>query len=160
MATLNGCAAVNKGMALFPRRINGRYAMVSRQDHENLFLMYSDNIHFWNEIIPLMKPSYPWNSCRLGPAVHRLKPKRLASSYSWCWTFSAIFYWRHSSRQRKSIENTWSFERAAHYLDREYSIRLRSERCVHLRGAPSQRQAYCSLCNIRPTDYHFLDFTL
>jgi len=66
MATLNGCAAVNKGMALFPRRINGRYAMVSRQDHENLFLMYSDNIHFWNEIIPLMKPSYPWEFVQIG----------------------------------------------------------------------------------------------
>jgi len=59
MATLNGSAAVNKGMAMFPRRINGRYAMISCQDGENLFLMYSDNIHFWNEILPLMKPSYP-----------------------------------------------------------------------------------------------------
>ena len=66
MATLNGSAAVNKGMALFPRRINGRYAMVSRQDSENLFLMYSDNIHFWNEIIPLMKPSYPWEFVQIG----------------------------------------------------------------------------------------------
>jgi predicted GH43/DUF377 family glycosyl hydrolase len=66
MATLNGSAAVNKGMAMFPRRINGRYAMVSRQDSENLFLMYSDNIHFWNEIIPLMKPSYPWEFVQIG----------------------------------------------------------------------------------------------
>src|SRR6266404_2196905 len=46
--TLNGSAVENKGMALFPRRINGRYAMLSRQDDENLFLMYSDNPHFWN----------------------------------------------------------------------------------------------------------------
>ena len=66
MATLNGSAAVNKGMAMFPRRINGRYAMVSRQDSENLFLMYSDNIHFWNETIPLMKPSYPWEFVQIG----------------------------------------------------------------------------------------------
>jgi predicted GH43/DUF377 family glycosyl hydrolase len=66
MATLNGSAAVNKGMAMFPRKINGRYAMVSRQDSENLFLMYSDNIHFWNEIIPLMKPSYPWEFVQIG----------------------------------------------------------------------------------------------
>jgi predicted GH43/DUF377 family glycosyl hydrolase len=66
MATINGSAAVNKGMALFPRRINGRYAMVSRQDHENLFLMYSDNIHFWYDIIPLMKPSYPWEFVQIG----------------------------------------------------------------------------------------------
>jgi predicted GH43/DUF377 family glycosyl hydrolase len=66
MITLNGSAAVNKGMALFPRRINGRYAMISRQDNENLFLMYSDNIHFWHEAVPLMKPSYPWEFVQIG----------------------------------------------------------------------------------------------
>jgi predicted GH43/DUF377 family glycosyl hydrolase len=66
MITLNGNAAVNKGMALFPRKIHGRYAMVSRQDNENLFLMYSDNIHFWHEAVPLMKPSYPWEFKQIG----------------------------------------------------------------------------------------------
>lgn len=66
MATLNGSAAVNKGVALFPRKINGRYAMISRQDNENLFLMYSDNIHFWNEAKLLMKPSYPWEFVQIG----------------------------------------------------------------------------------------------
>ena len=66
MITLNGNAALNKGMALFPRKIRGRYAMVSRQDNENLFLMYSDNIHFWHEAQPLMKPSYPWEFMQIG----------------------------------------------------------------------------------------------
>ena len=47
--TLNGPAAQNKGMALFPRKINGLYAMLSRQDNENIYLMFSDNVHFWNE---------------------------------------------------------------------------------------------------------------
>ncbi len=47
--TLNGRAVQNKGMAFFPRRIDGRYAMISRQDDENLFLMFSDNPHFWSE---------------------------------------------------------------------------------------------------------------
>jgi predicted GH43/DUF377 family glycosyl hydrolase len=75
MATLNGSAAVNKGMAMFPRRINGRYAMVSRQDHENLFLMYSDNIHFWNETIPLMKPSYPWEFVQIGTCGSPIETK-------------------------------------------------------------------------------------
>ena len=40
--TLNGPAARNKGMALFPREIEGRYAMLSRQDNESIFLMFSD----------------------------------------------------------------------------------------------------------------------
>ncbi len=66
MITLNGNAAIDKGMALFPRRINGRYAMISRQDNENLFLMYSDNIHFWYEAVPLMKPLYPWEFLKIG----------------------------------------------------------------------------------------------
>ena len=47
--TLNGPAAENKGMALFPRKIGGLYAMLSRQDNENIYLMFSDNVHFWNE---------------------------------------------------------------------------------------------------------------
>ncbi|MFA5165554.1 MAG: glycoside hydrolase family 130 protein [Candidatus Omnitrophota bacterium] len=66
MITLNGKAAVNKGMALFPRRINGLYAMISRNDNEKLFLMYSDNIHFWHEAVPIMEPLYPWEFVQIG----------------------------------------------------------------------------------------------
>ena len=64
--TLNGRAVQNKGMALFPRRIDGLYAMISRQDNENLFIMYSDNIHFWEETYPLLRPTYPWEFVQLG----------------------------------------------------------------------------------------------
>jgi predicted GH43/DUF377 family glycosyl hydrolase len=66
MTTLNGNSAVNKGMALFPRKINGRFAMISRQDNENLFLMYSDNIHFWHEAELIMKPLYSWEFLKIG----------------------------------------------------------------------------------------------
>lgn len=44
--TLNGPAAENKGMALFPRKINGLYAMLSRQDNENIYLMFSEDIYY------------------------------------------------------------------------------------------------------------------
>lgn len=64
--TLNGRACHNKGMALFPRKIDGRYAMISRQDNENLFLMYSDNSHFWNDAQMLMRPSQTWEFIQLG----------------------------------------------------------------------------------------------
>jgi predicted GH43/DUF377 family glycosyl hydrolase len=64
--TLNGKAVQNKGMALFPRKLKGLYAMISRQDNENLFLMYSDNLHFWHEMIPLLKPSFPWEFIQVG----------------------------------------------------------------------------------------------
>ena len=57
--TLNGPAAQNKGMALFPRKIDGQYVMISRQDNENMFIMYSDNIHFWFERKILLRPTFP-----------------------------------------------------------------------------------------------------
>jgi predicted GH43/DUF377 family glycosyl hydrolase len=64
--TLNGPAVQNKGMALFPRKINGLYVMLSRQDNENIFLMYSDQIHFWYAKEVLLKPTYPWEFVQLG----------------------------------------------------------------------------------------------
>jgi predicted GH43/DUF377 family glycosyl hydrolase len=64
--TLNGPAAQNKGMALFPRKINGLYAMLSRQDNENIYLMFSDNVHFWNENKVLLKPTFPWELIQIG----------------------------------------------------------------------------------------------
>jgi len=64
--TLNGPAAQNKGMALFPRKINGLYAMLSRQDNENIYLMFSDNVHFWNERQVLLKPAFSWELIQLG----------------------------------------------------------------------------------------------
>jgi predicted GH43/DUF377 family glycosyl hydrolase len=64
--TLNGPAVQNKGMALFPRKINGRYAMLSRQDDENILLMFSDNIHFWHTPKVLLSPAQPWEFIKLG----------------------------------------------------------------------------------------------
>lgn len=64
--TLNGPAAENKGMAIFPRKINGLYAMLSRQDNENIYLMFSDNVHFWYERKVLLKPMFPWELVQLG----------------------------------------------------------------------------------------------
>ena len=64
--TLNGPAVQNKGMALFPRKINGHYTMLSRQDDENILIMFSDNIHFWAEPKLLLSPVQPWEFIKLG----------------------------------------------------------------------------------------------
>jgi predicted GH43/DUF377 family glycosyl hydrolase len=64
--TLNGPAARNKGMALFPRKIDGHYAMLARQDNENIHLMFSDNVHFWNQHQVLLKPAFPWETIQIG----------------------------------------------------------------------------------------------
>jgi predicted GH43/DUF377 family glycosyl hydrolase len=66
ISTLNGPEVQNKGMALFPRRIHGHYAMLSRQDNENLYIMFSDMLHFWYTKQPLLKPTYPWEYVQVG----------------------------------------------------------------------------------------------
>ena len=65
-ATLNGPAVQNKGMALVPKKINGVYAMLSRQDSENIYLMFSDNVHFWKEPKILLKPAFTWELVQIG----------------------------------------------------------------------------------------------
>src|SRR5438445_3299249 len=64
--SLNGPAAENKGMAIFPRKINGLYAMLSRQDNQHIYLLFSDDVHFWNERKVLLKPTFPWELVQLG----------------------------------------------------------------------------------------------
>ena len=64
--TLNGSAVQNKGMALFPRRVDGNYAMLSRQDDENLSIMFSDNPHYWSDPRVLMRPAEVWESVKVG----------------------------------------------------------------------------------------------
>ena len=66
MSALAGTAARNKGMALFPRRINGQYAMIARQDNENLYLIYSDDLHSWNGGQAILKPRFPWEFVQIG----------------------------------------------------------------------------------------------
>jgi predicted GH43/DUF377 family glycosyl hydrolase len=66
IGTLGGNAVQNKGMALFPRRINGRYVMISRQDGENLYIMDSENIYTWNNAKPLFGPRAPWEATQIG----------------------------------------------------------------------------------------------
>ncbi len=66
VSTLNGPEVRNKGFALFPRKVNGQYVMLSRQDNENIYLMYSDMPHFWYSKELIAKPTYPWEFVQLG----------------------------------------------------------------------------------------------
>lgn len=66
VGTLNGPEVRNKGFALFPRMVNGQYAMLSRQDNENVYLMYSDQPHFWYSKELVARPTYPWEFIQLG----------------------------------------------------------------------------------------------
>lgn len=64
--TLNGKAVHNKGMALFPRMINGKFVMLSRQDGENNHIMFSDHLHFWQESKIIQEPELPWEFIQIG----------------------------------------------------------------------------------------------
>lgn len=66
ISTLHGPASKNKGMALFPRKINGKYIMLGRQDNESIYLMQSDNIYFWSEYTRIMIPTYSWECIQIG----------------------------------------------------------------------------------------------
>ena len=66
MTPLGGSAARNKGMALFPRKIDGRYAMIGRQDNENLYLIYSDDLYTWDGGHAILQPEYPWEFVQIG----------------------------------------------------------------------------------------------
>ncbi|WP_213288177.1 glycoside hydrolase family 130 protein [Bradyrhizobium sp. sGM-13] len=66
MTPLQGAAARNKGMALFPRKIDGRYAMIARQDNENLYLVYSDDLYRWEGGQAILQPQFPWEFVQIG----------------------------------------------------------------------------------------------
>jgi predicted GH43/DUF377 family glycosyl hydrolase len=66
MTPLQGRSAGNKGMALFPRKIDGRYAMVARQDNENLHYVTSDDLYNWDDGVPMMQPKFPWEFVQIG----------------------------------------------------------------------------------------------
>jgi predicted GH43/DUF377 family glycosyl hydrolase len=66
MHPLVGRMAEYKGMALFPRRIGGRYVMLGRQDNENIWLLESDDLYRWDEGRPIMRPEFFWEFVQLG----------------------------------------------------------------------------------------------
>ncbi len=66
ISTLNGKQAQGKGMALFPRKIRGKYVMLSRQDGENNAIMFSDNLHFWQDAQILQEPEFPYEFMQMG----------------------------------------------------------------------------------------------
>ena len=66
LTALRGNAATGKGMALFPRRIDGRYAMLGRQDHENISLLTSTDLYEWKGGSTIVSPRWPWEYIQIG----------------------------------------------------------------------------------------------
>ena len=102
--TINGACAQNKGMALFPRRIGGHYVMCSRIDGENLYIMVSDIVHFWETAELLKTPRSPWEFVQIGNCgspletpegwlllTHGVGPMRTSCIGACCWTSTTRF---------------------------------------------------------------------
>lgn len=66
MSTLNGRAATNKGMAIFPRKIKGRYVALTRSDGCNNYLSKSEDLYYWDEAALLTVPRFPWEILKVG----------------------------------------------------------------------------------------------
>jgi predicted GH43/DUF377 family glycosyl hydrolase len=66
MRGLTGAMTGYKGMALFPRKVNGQFAMLGRQDNENIWLLFSDDLYTWEKGTPIMGPRYPWEFVQMG----------------------------------------------------------------------------------------------
>lgn len=63
---LQGSAVRNKGLAFFPRQVNGDWLMLGRQDSENIHLMSSDQPDCWHHSQVLLRPQEPWEFIQLG----------------------------------------------------------------------------------------------
>lgn len=63
---INGEMGRNKGMALFPRKIKGKYAMLCRIDGVNNYISFSDDINIWREAKRIQEPKYPWEFIQIG----------------------------------------------------------------------------------------------
>jgi predicted GH43/DUF377 family glycosyl hydrolase len=66
MNALRGPAATGKGLALFPRRVDGRYAMLARLDHENIWLLQSCDLYQWDAGVPILRPAHVWEFIQMG----------------------------------------------------------------------------------------------
>ena len=74
--TLYGAAISNKGMALFPEKVNGKYVMLSRQGGEKIYIMFSDDLYYWQEMHALMEPKYEWELVQLGNCGSPIKTNK------------------------------------------------------------------------------------
>lgn len=74
--TLYGDAVSDKGMALFPEKVNGQYVMISRQGGEMINIMFSNDLYYWQNYQQLMQPAYPWEMLQSGNCGSPVKTEK------------------------------------------------------------------------------------
>ncbi len=113
LAPLRGAAARNKGMALFPRKIGGKYAMIARQDNENLYLIYSDDLYTWDggQADPEAGISLGVRPDRQLRVADRTR-RRLAAADAWRRPGPQILDRRGAARQERPLQGAGALARA------------------------------------------------
>jgi predicted GH43/DUF377 family glycosyl hydrolase len=76
VSALHGKAAINKNLALFPRKINGQYAMMARIDGINNYIMFSNDLYLWEDATVLQEPKYPWEFVQIGNGGSPIETER------------------------------------------------------------------------------------
>lgn len=76
ISTMRGPGSQNKGMAMFPERINGKYAIISRNDNENLYIMYSDSLSYWEKPLLIREPKFFWEFIQIGNSGSPIKTEK------------------------------------------------------------------------------------
>ena len=122
---LTGSCAKNKGMALFPRKVGGRYAMVARLDNENLYYMQSDNVLIWDSARLLQRPRYPWEVIQIGNCGSPLETEAgwLLLTHG-VGPMRRILHRRDTARLRRPLPRDRSDERTPARPHRGRAIRL------------------------------------
>ena len=150
MSPLQGTAAHNKGMALFPRKIDGKYAMIARQDNENLYLIYSDDLHRWDGGQAILKPQFPWEFVQIGNCGSPIELDE-----GWLLLTHGVGPVRKYSigaallDKNDPIQGAGALGRTAAASRAVRARRLRSQRRLYLRGDAAQRSDHFALCRIR-----------
>ncbi len=149
LSALKGSAARNKGMALFPQKIDGKYAMIARQDNENLYLIYSDDLYTWDGGQPILKPRYPWEFVQIGNCGSPIELDE-----GWLLLTHGVGPVRKYSigaallDKKRSVEGARPPARAAVAPRSLRARRIRSERRLYLRRDAPSRQDHLSLCGL------------
>ncbi len=148
--TINGACARNKGMALFPRRIGGHYVMCSRIDGENLFIMYSDIVHFWETAELLQMPRLPWEFVQIGNCGSPLEtPAGWLLLTHGVGPNAHLLHRRHALGPQRPAPGDRFSRRAAHRAVRTRARRLCAQRRLLLRGDDPQRISLSPVRHLR-----------
>ena len=150
ISTLNGPEVRNKGFALFPRKVNGLYAMLSRQDNENIYLMYSDMLHFWYTKELIAKPTYSWEFVQLGNCGSPLETEAgwLVLTHG-VGADAQIRDGGLPARPRRPFPRDRPPRRSASGARRQRTRGLRPQRRLQLRRRHSQSRAHHPLRHVR-----------